>query len=371
MRSPKGANGWQSAAWERGGPRGARVPHSMRIGAGLAWRRCVRPIASGCGTRSPCKPWQGMPSRRPGGLRPPPRWSSRGPRRTHRTRRGRLDRPTGRAKPGGTPANRCSAVWACVGPAACPGAWGGVMAPAALVGNRPGPWQHGWPGRGGVGAWRRGRPRGAARWACGASRRSTAARASRARGPSARPAPPGGSSKPPYPSCWSRLGGARLKRRAAGMDPGCAGRGRWSPAPDAEHSPRSAVWWGLRAPWRRPPRPLPPPQRRPLERLQSPCSACQPAGWPGRRPQRRSRRRSTGGRDGEAAGLRPGGIMRYARVVADPRRRRRVRRGRPAKMEPPPRESGERRVGAVEALAHAEADQGGTVRATEGVQLSV
>jgi transposase len=55
--------------------------------------------------------------------------------------------------------------------------------------------------------------------------------------------------------------------------------------------------------------------------------------------------------------------VRY-RVVADARRRRRVRRGRPAKTEPPPMESGYRLVVEVEALANAEEDNGWTVLAT-------
>jgi transposase len=55
--------------------------------------------------------------------------------------------------------------------------------------------------------------------------------------------------------------------------------------------------------------------------------------------------------------------VRY-RVVADTRRRRRVRRGRPAKTEPPPMESGYRLVVEVEALANAAEDNGWTVLAT-------
>jgi hypothetical protein len=55
--------------------------------------------------------------------------------------------------------------------------------------------------------------------------------------------------------------------------------------------------------------------------------------------------------------------VRY-RVVADTRRRRRVRRGRPAKTEPPPMESGYRLVVEVEELANAEEDNGWTVLAT-------
>jgi transposase len=55
--------------------------------------------------------------------------------------------------------------------------------------------------------------------------------------------------------------------------------------------------------------------------------------------------------------------VRY-RSVADTRRTRRARRGRPAKMEPPPLESGYRLVVEVEALTNPEADNGWTVLAT-------
>src|SRR5262249_51780429 len=50
--------------------------------------------------------------------------------------------------------------------------------------------------------------------------------------------------------------------------------------------------------------------------------------------------------------------------VADTRRPRRARRGRPAKTAPPPPESGYRLVVEVEALANAEEDNGWTVLAT-------
>jgi hypothetical protein len=55
--------------------------------------------------------------------------------------------------------------------------------------------------------------------------------------------------------------------------------------------------------------------------------------------------------------------VRY-RIVADTRRTRRARRGRPAKMDPPPLESGYRMVVEVEILANPEEDNGWTVLAT-------
>src|SRR5262249_52884684 len=55
--------------------------------------------------------------------------------------------------------------------------------------------------------------------------------------------------------------------------------------------------------------------------------------------------------------------VRY-RMVADTRRTRRARRGRPAKTEPPPLESGYRLVVEVESLPNSEEDNGWTVRAT-------
>lgn len=61
--------------------------------------------------------------------------------------------------------------------------------------------------------------------------------------------------------------------------------------------------------------------------------------------------------------------VRY-RVVADTRRTRRVRRGRPAKTELPPTESGYRLVVEVEALTNPEEDNGWTVLATTvGVEV--
>jgi transposase len=55
--------------------------------------------------------------------------------------------------------------------------------------------------------------------------------------------------------------------------------------------------------------------------------------------------------------------VRY-RVVADTRRTRRARRGRPAKTDPPPTEAGYRLVVEVEASTHPEEDKGWTVLAT-------
>jgi transposase len=54
----------------------------------------------------------------------------------------------------------------------------------------------------------------------------------------------------------------------------------------------------------------------------------------------------------------------HYRVVADTRRTHRTRRGRPAKTDPPPTESGYRLTGEVEALSNAEEDNGWTVLAT-------
>jgi transposase len=54
----------------------------------------------------------------------------------------------------------------------------------------------------------------------------------------------------------------------------------------------------------------------------------------------------------------------HYRVVADTRPTRRARRGRPAKTDPPPSESGYRLMVEVEALANPEEDSGWTVLAT-------
>src|SRR5262245_35137171 len=95
------------------------------------------------------------------------------------------------------------------------------------------------------------------------------------------------------------------------------------------------------------------------------CSGCTPAGLPVKlMPKPPSRSMRTKGRDSEAAA--PAWryhAVRY-RVVAATRRPRRARRGRPAKMDPPPLESGYRLVVEVEALANPEEDHGWTVLAT-------
>ena len=54
----------------------------------------------------------------------------------------------------------------------------------------------------------------------------------------------------------------------------------------------------------------------------------------------------------------------HYRVVADTRRTRRARRGRPAKTDPPPTESGYRLAVEIEALSNSEEDNGWTVLAT-------
>jgi len=143
--------------------------------------RCVRPISTGCCVRSPCEPWRSRPSRRLGCLRTPPRWHSLGPMRTTRRRRGRRARLTGLAKTVVRTSHRCSSVWACMEMAVSPCALVCVMATAAMWKL---PWRvknvSPWAWRGGVGVWRIGRPRVAARSACVSSKRSTSARSSRA-----------------------------------------------------------------------------------------------------------------------------------------------------------------------------------------------
>ena len=72
------------------------------------------------------------------------------------------------------------------------------------------------------------------------------------------------------------------------------------------------------------------------------------------------------GRGGNAAGAGRalGGITRSAIASLPPRATRRARRGRPAKTDLPPTESGYRVVVAVESLSHREEDKGWTVLAT-------
>jgi hypothetical protein len=97
----------------------------------------------------------------------------------------------------------------------------------------------------------------------------------------------------------------------------------------------------------------------PIKRVQAQWFACLPdaegaiAAYEGRGPGRRGRH------------PRPWRYhtVRY-RLVAATRRTRRVRRGRPAKTEPPPMESGYRLVMEVESLPNPEEDNGWTVLAT-------
>jgi hypothetical protein len=93
---------------------------------------------------------------------------------------------------------------------------------------------------------------------------------------------------------------------------------------------------------------------------------CQPAGVPVRRmPQRPSRSMSPEGRDDEAAGLRPGGIMSSPIALGQPPA---ARGGLGAdgqrSQPPPPTESGDRLAVEVAALRHSEEDHGWTVLAT-------
>ena len=130
---------------------------------------------------------------------------------------------------------------------------------------------------------------------------------------------------------------------------------------------RSALSWCIRVNWRSSkPRPMPPPKRRKpkpslthVQHVQARWFACEAdaeaaiAEYEGRGQGRRGRR------------PRPWRYhtVRY-RIVADTRRTRRARRGRPAKTDPPPTESGYRLVVEVEALANAEEDNGWAVLAT-------
>jgi transposase len=73
------------------------------------------------------------------------------------------------------------------------------------------------------------------------------------------------------------------------------------------------------------------------------------------------------GREQGRRGRRPRPWRSHAvrdRIVAETRRTRRARRGRPAKTDPPPTEAGYRLQVEVEALGNAEADHGWTVLAT-------
>jgi hypothetical protein len=265
---------------------------------------------------------------------------------------GHRGQPTGLAKPGGTRAHRCSSVSACGGLGASPYASACALASGVIVWPPRARLRHGWREvwRGGVGWWRRVRPRVAALWACGWSPRATWAPASRAPGPYGRPAKPGGSSHSPCPGWERNRGGPRRQRPAVGMGQASCGRGRSRIGSHGSCRKRCA-WAGcMRVNWRRrKPRPLPLRQGKPLRPGPPTGGRGTPGGAPaGPMPRPRPWRSHT----------------RRSGIVAERRRTRRARRGRPAKTAPAPPESGSRLVVEVEGRRHPEADHGWTVLAT-------
>jgi hypothetical protein len=110
--------------------------------------------------------------------------------------------------------------------------------------------------------------------------------------------------------------GAPALAWAEGAPPGGGRVQRWTRS--ARNAPLCSGT--CRAHWRsHTPRPIPPPKRRKLQPSRRTASMCQPAGVPVRRmPQRPSRSMSPKGRDDEAAGLRPGGIMSSPIALGQP-----------------------------------------------------
>src|SRR5215475_13779987 len=104
-------------------------------------------------------------------------------------------------------------------------------------------------------------------------------------------------------------------------------------------------------------------KRRPLPTM---CGRCTHSGLPAG-PMPRPPSPPMRARDRAAAGARPRPwryhTLRYS-IVAASRRTRRTRRGRPAKTDPPPTESGYGLMVEVDALPNAEVDNGWTVLAT-------
>jgi hypothetical protein len=229
---------------------------------------------------------------------------------------GHRGQPTGLAKPGGTRAHRCSSVSACGGLGASPYASACALASGVIVWPPRARLRHGWREvwRGGVGWWRRVRPRVAALWACGWSPRATWAPASRAPGPYGRPAKPGGSSHSPCPGWERNRGGPRRQRPAVGMGQASCGRGRSRIGSHGSCRKRCA-WAGcMRVNWRRrKPRPLPLRQGKPLRPGPPTGGRGTPGGAPaGPMPRPPVPRRRAAGRGAAAAGRAPGGLTRAA-----------------------------------------------------------
>ena len=294
-RSTTWANGGQHVGGERSGTPGERVPPSLRSAWGLSAWRCGPPRAPGGGAWSPSKRWRSLRFRPPGAIRRRRPWRSRGPRPPPRRPAERRARPLGSAQTVGTLAPRSCCVAAGVGREGYPCAWAAGRATAVRVSPPPVALEAGlaWGGAGGRGL-------GAARKA---SRRRTlggwlehGSGGHRRRAPVRCPA--GTRSRGTAPSWGAPLRGAPGTAQARGPTPWAwtkghpAGGGR---GPRGTRSARSAPLGGGAG---------------------APTGAAATAGLS---------RRAGPGRD--HAGR--------SRGMAETRRVRRARRGRPAQTAPP------------------------------------
>ena len=199
-------------------------------------------------------------------------------------------------------ASRCTAV--------------GVRVIGGIVWKRPARvrrvWPWGW--KGGVGVWRRGRPRVVApsayvwRPAWGESPES------RGRAPCGRHSRPGGASTRPCPSSWSSPAGPRMKRHAVGLDPASAAAARARTG--RRGAPRRRDAWSSCMPVRWPssrPRRMSGRKRRPRRPLPTRCGRGPPRGWPaGPRPRPPAPPRRARDRAAVGAGRAPGALTRAA-----------------------------------------------------------
>ena len=157
------------------------------------------------------------------------------------------------------------------------------------------------------------------------------------------------------------------KRPAAGMGQASCGRWRSSRVINGSCRKRCALSWCIRVNWRSSkPSPLPAAQVKEAEAVADHVRQGH-ARWFACRPDAEAAIAAYEGRGQGRRGRRPRPwryhTLRYG-IVAESRRTRRARRGRPAKADPAPPESGYRVVGEVEVLRHPEEDNGWTVLAT-------
>ena len=236
----------------------------------------------------------------------------------------------------------------------CPSASACVMATAVIVSKRPSRlrnvWR--WALRGCAGLWRIVRPivaaprlvSGAGDWLRDAGPAHLCVRQA---------LEAWGQQQSPLPLLVEKPGRTKdWKRPDAGMGKASCGRWRSNTGKGGRHRRKCALSWCIRVNWRsRKPNPMEQPKRRKPKPWPTTCGRCTPGGSPVcLMPKPPSPNMQAGGRERRGRRPRPWRYhtVRY-RIVAATAATRRARRGRPAKTDLPPTESGYRVVVEVEA----------------------